>query len=147
MAMGTDNNITTGSGDDKIYGSRGHNILRGGAGDDEIFGGTGADTIYGDAGNDKIRGNEDVDTISGGADIDTLAGAQGDDVFVLDLAAQATDTDIITDFTRNGSTNNDRIRIDTARGSESTLSALLTAAGIRTAKEHKNADKYLKHNR
>ena len=136
---GSDNNITTGSGDDKIYGSRGHNILRGGAGDDEIFGGTGADTIYGDAGNDKIRGNEDVDTISGGADIDTLTGAQGHDVFVLDLAAQATDTDIITDFTRNGSTNNDRIRIDTARGSESTLSALLTAAGIRTAKEHKNA--------
>ena len=137
---GNDNNITTGSGDDKIYGSRGHNILRGGAGDDEIFGGTGADTIYGDAGNDKIRGNEDVDTISGGADIDTLTGAHGDDVFVLDLAAQATDTDIITDFTRNGSTNNDRIRIDTARGSENTLSALLTAAGIRTAKEHKNAE-------
>ena len=137
---GNDNNITTGSGDDKIYGSRGHNILRGGAGDDEIFGGTGADTIYGDAGNDKIRGNEDVDTISGGADIDTLTGAQGHDVFVLDLAAQATDTDIITDFTRNGSTNNDRIRIDTARGNENTLSALLTAAGIRTAKEHKNAE-------
>lgn len=119
----------------------GRDVLRGGSGNDHIFAhskpydsqynrglqntaeyakpdhnGTGGDTLYGDAGNDR------------------------NDVFVLGTADEG--RDIVRDFSFGSVSGarwydgtdeggNDRIRVDTATGSETTIDALKAAAQIR----------------
>ena len=57
-----------------------------------MLGGAGSDTLNGD------NGFNGADTLNGGADHDTLTGGAGNDQFVFDLAPNAADSDIITDF-------------------------------------------------
>ncbi|WP_416883539.1 Hint domain-containing protein [Marivita sp.] len=89
-------NITTGGGNDTIYGSLGNNVLDGGAGDDLVVGGGGADWIIGGTGNDVLVGGNNGnafpisgdqtatgnDTLDGGAGNDTLYGNTGSDTLL-----------------------------------------------------------------
>jgi Ca2+-binding RTX toxin-like protein len=77
-------NISGGSGGDKLTGNASRNILdgadgadtlRGGAGDDELTGGYGADSLFGEAGDDHLDSGDELgsgtpwaDKIDGGAD-------------------------------------------------------------------------------
>lgn len=89
-------NITTGGGNDTIYGGVGNNVLDGGAGNDLIVGGGGADWIIGGTGNDVLVGGNNGnslpasgdqaatgnDTLDGGAGNDTLFGNTGSDTLL-----------------------------------------------------------------
>jgi Ca2+-binding RTX toxin-like protein len=98
--------------------------LTGTVGPDVINGGTGNDTLNGLAGDDVLSGGTGNDTLIGGAGADTLTGGAGNDIFVLELTATAADA--VTDFASG-----DKIRVDTANGNETTLTALRDAADIR----------------
>jgi Ca2+-binding RTX toxin-like protein len=50
----------------------GNDTLGGGLGQDRLYGGTGNDALNGDAGNDELYGGEGSDTLNGGDDSDTL---------------------------------------------------------------------------
>ncbi len=63
-------NVTGGSGNDKIRGNNWDNVINGMSGND---------TLYGHGGEDIISGGDDHDRIYGGDDNDTLAGNDGDD--------------------------------------------------------------------
>ena len=128
-----------GAGNDILNGGAGYSYLYGGAGDDTLNGGTGYSSyLDGGAGNDIITGGDGYDDIYGGAgdDIlngrnghDDLYGGGGDDIFVLDLGGTSNDLDTVTDFS-NSTGNNDKIRVDTTNGNESSLAALKAAANI-----------------
>ena len=47
-------NVTTGSGDDFIVGSKQNNLIKAGAGDDVIYLSEGLDTVYGGEGSDTL---------------------------------------------------------------------------------------------
>ena len=78
-----------GSGNDKLDGGDGNDLLNGGEGDDKLIGGTGKDTLLGGDGDDKLYGGRDADTLTGGA---------GKDQFVFNTRGLSTDPDTITDF-------------------------------------------------
>lgn len=92
-----DDRLSGGAGDDILYGYNGNDVLQGGDDDDQLFGGSGNDRLQGGVGNDLLVG---------GSGIDTLTGGNGSDIFVFDTAAEAAyGTDLgelerITDFTR-----------------------------------------------
>ena len=84
--------IESGAGDDVVLGGNGDDSIRAGAGDDWLFGGRGDDQLEGGGGNDLIMGGEGRDRISGGDgdDLidagrgnDTVHGGAGNDVFRL----------------------------------------------------------------
>ncbi len=97
--------ITGTAGNDSITGTTGNDTIDGGAGDDTINGGAGNDSLVGGAGNDSIFGAEGVDTMVGGdgndtlngdnapfgantdADVETYDGGLGNDLFIVDNAA------------------------------------------------------------
>lgn len=92
-----------GNGNDVLKGRGGDDGLQGGNGRDKLSGGDGNDRLYGGDGIDVLRGGAGDDTLFGGAGRDRLIGGKGDDIFVLDgknLAAGASEADIIKDFTR-----------------------------------------------
>jgi Ca2+-binding RTX toxin-like protein len=65
--------VTGGSGDDKLIGNAAENELSGDYGDDEIIGGPGADRLNGDDGADRILALDNVannDTVDGGRQVD-----------------------------------------------------------------------------
>ncbi|RXT24143.1 calcium-binding protein [Rhizobium leguminosarum] len=66
------NAITTGGGNDTIFGRAGADTLSGGAGDDLIDGGDGNDALFGGEGSDQLFGRLGDDTIRGGAGDDTI---------------------------------------------------------------------------
>ena len=107
----------------QVIGDAGDNTLTGGAGDDTLWGSGGDDTIYGGDGDDTLNGRSGNDTLYGG---------DGDDIFVLNLDGTSNDLDTVTDF----GDGEDKIRVDTADGNETTLAALQTAANIRWEKAH-----------
>lgn len=90
-------NVTTGSGDDTIFGTDfinvissgvgndevsaldGDDLVNGGDGDDTLNGGLGGDTLNGGAGTDSLQGGGGNDSLMGDAAIDTLRGGDGDD--------------------------------------------------------------------
>lgn len=72
-------NVTTGSGDDLIFGNGFANILISGEGDDSVFSGDGDDVITTGAGVDDVYGGDGDDVIGGGGGADILAGGYGDD--------------------------------------------------------------------
>ena len=125
--------LNGGAGVDFIYGQTGNDTIQGGGGSDNINGDAGNDTIYGGAGdvdniygqtgNDTIYGGAGIDNINGGAGIDTMTGGGGTDYFELEITHS--EKDIVTDFARE-----DRIRVHTTAGTESTLVALKAAADI-----------------
>ncbi len=55
--------VTTGSGNDRIFGSGAANVLVGGRGDDRIFGGGGNDSLTGGPGRDWLYGDTGNDTL------------------------------------------------------------------------------------
>ncbi|MDR9760816.1 metal-binding protein [Rhizobium redzepovicii] len=69
---GSANVITTGGGNDTIWGGAGADTLNGGGGNDSINGGTGNDTLNGGEGNDVLTGDVGNDVIRGGAGDDTI---------------------------------------------------------------------------
>jgi Ca2+-binding RTX toxin-like protein len=71
-------NVTGGSGNDKLLGNSVANILDGGLGNDTLYGGLGADVLIGGDGNDVLRGDGGADRINGGAGIDRINYANSD---------------------------------------------------------------------
>ena len=68
-----------GTGDDLIYGNGGNDRLSGGQGDDTLLGGSGHDTVYGSHGDDDVRGGSGNDRLFGGIGNDRLEGGSGND--------------------------------------------------------------------
>jgi hypothetical protein len=69
-------------GDDMLFGGQDADRLVGGDGDDILYGNRGADLLEGGDGNDALYGGQDADTLSGGEGDDSLAGGLGADLFV-----------------------------------------------------------------
>ncbi|TPE53748.1 M10 family metallopeptidase C-terminal domain-containing protein [Amaricoccus solimangrovi] len=68
-------NVSGGTRDDVLRGSRGDNALSGGEGDDTLIGGDGADTLIGGTGDDVLN--------AGSGTNQRLIGGAGDDTYVL----------------------------------------------------------------
>lgn len=90
--------VYTGAGADRVWGSDGNNTIELGDGADVAFGLGGNDTIRGEGGNDDIDGGDGNDTIIGGDGNDTirggagtniLRGGDGDDIFIGGAGADA----------------------------------------------------------
>lgn len=78
--------VTTGSGNDVVYGSGAANVLNTGAGDDTLFGLIGNDTLVAGSGNDVLYGGPDNDTIDGGTGTDEASFASSPNPVVVNLA-------------------------------------------------------------
>ncbi|MFN3944118.1 MAG: hypothetical protein ACK4K7_04225 [Allosphingosinicella sp.] len=85
--------ITTGSGNDTIYGTAGADVISsgagadflfGGGGDDILDGGDGSDVLNGGDGDDLLIGGAGDDQLNGGAGADTMRGGTGNDIYLVD---------------------------------------------------------------
>lgn len=101
-----------GADNDTLFGVSDNDTLYGNEGNDALFGGTGNDVLSGDAGNDALLGGKDADSLAGGdghdflngnLGNDTLIGGLGEDKFLFDLEAGA--SDVVVDFTSEDSIN------------------------------------------
>jgi len=109
-------------------------------GSDTITGGPGTDGIYGRGGDDTLEGGGGSDLLDGGAGLDILRGGSmlvvtntGNDIFVLNLQEMPdASLAIVTDFMPG----EDKIRIDTPTGTESTLEELKLSVNIYWQTEH-----------
>lgn len=97
--------IDGGKGNDTIQGGAGKDRIKGGSGDDDIEGGDGKDYINAGSGDDTIDGGDNRDKIYMGAGADVAFGGDGNDVFVFRSEDIDGSTDLIVDFTNNGSEN------------------------------------------
>lgn len=99
------NNVLSGrAGNDSLFGAVGNDILDGGDGGDTLIGDEGSDTLYGGDGADVLVGGAGDDGLVGGLGADNISGGAGADRFVFrlgDLDANASNSDVITDFSRN----------------------------------------------
>ncbi len=94
MLRGDLNDRTPGGaigGNDIIYGGTGNDRIGGKGGNDKLYGDEGNDQVWGDDGDDLLRGGLGNDTLVG----DDFSGGNGRDTFVL---AQGEGTDTILDF-------------------------------------------------
>ncbi|MGE3612047.1 MAG: calcium-binding protein, partial [Sulfurimonas sp.] len=66
-------------GNDTVISGNGNDTLRGGEGNDTLIAGLGDDVLYGEDGNDIVRGNEGNDILYGEAGDDLLQGGKGHD--------------------------------------------------------------------
>ena len=94
------------------------NVITGGHGDDVLSGYGGHDTIHGGNRHDILNGGEGDDDLYGGDGNDTLTGGSGADRFELVLDGSR---DRVTDFSVS---QGDKIRIDTANGTEDSFQEL-----------------------
>ena len=96
--LGSFGNVGVFTGNDKIYGKGGNDIIelyagndtgiggsgddviRGGKGNDVLKGGTGLDTLNGSNGRDRLEGGDQADILKGGTDKDVLLGGDGSDL-------------------------------------------------------------------
>ena len=92
-------NVTTGDGDDTIYGNGAANVLLAGNGDDGLGGSNGNDTLDGGGGNDWVNGGKGVDIVTGGTGEDSF-GFYADDEYGTDGGVGAGNRDIIMDFSQ-----------------------------------------------
>ena len=83
------------AGDDLLIGGRGADRLAGRGGDDRLFAGAGSDVVSGWAGDDLLRGGAAADRMNGGRGRDLLEGGRGADIFAF---AGDTGADRILDF-------------------------------------------------
>jgi len=91
-------NVTGGTGNDRLLGSTGANVIRGGGGNDIASGLGGDDVLYGDAGDDNIAGGAGNDRMDGGAGLDELLGGAGADTFAFTVVAYPAERDTVDDF-------------------------------------------------
>ena len=96
--------ISSGGGDDLVFGEAGNDVLNGEAGNDLLNSGAdsdvlngdnNADTLSGEGGNDVISGGQGDDLLLGGEGNDALFGDEGHDTFVF---ASGEGVDIVFDF-------------------------------------------------
>ena len=66
--------LTTGSGANRVFARGGDDTVEGGAGNDRLRGGRGDDVLSGGAGDDRLRGGQDEDLLDGGGGDDYLNG-------------------------------------------------------------------------
>jgi Ca2+-binding RTX toxin-like protein len=71
-------------GDDYVDGGKGNDRLYGETGQDTLIGNSGNDFLNGDVGNDNLTGNSGNDFLNGGVGNDNLIGGVGDDNYVID---------------------------------------------------------------
>lgn len=64
--------LQAGEGNDRILGGGGNDFVQAGSGDDEIEGGTGDDSLSGESGKDELSGGGGADTCRGGPGADSL---------------------------------------------------------------------------
>src|SRR4029453_16065611 len=64
--------LEAGAGNDRILGGDGNDFVQGGAGDDELEGGVGDDSLSGESGNDELSGGRGDDTCRGGPGADSF---------------------------------------------------------------------------
>lgn len=77
------------TGNDKLHGGLGNDILMGFEGLDKLYGDLGDDTLYGGSGKDTLRGGAGNDVLVGGSGKDTLIGGEGSDLFVFNALAES----------------------------------------------------------
>ncbi len=75
-------NIITGDGDDVVAGNSAANHISSGAGNDILYGQKGDDILLGESGNDILRGGHGDDVLLGGTGDNILVGGTGSDSFV-----------------------------------------------------------------
>ena len=85
-------NINTGSGVDRIFGTADRNVVRSGAGNDWVSTSGGNDIVNAGAGNDTVYGSTGNDTLNGGTGNDVLVGGTGNDTLI---SGSIADRDII----------------------------------------------------
>ena len=64
--------LQAGAGNDRILGGEGNDFVQAGAGDDELEGGVGDDSLSGESGNDELSGGRGDDTCRGGPGADSF---------------------------------------------------------------------------
>ncbi|WP_429534836.1 cadherin-like domain-containing protein, partial [Pseudomonas silensiensis] len=74
-----DDSISTGAGNQFLYGHGGHDNLAAGGGDDLLYGGLGDDLLAGGDGNDTLFGEDGNDSLDGGSGYNQLFGGNGND--------------------------------------------------------------------
>jgi Ca2+-binding RTX toxin-like protein len=87
-----------------------------------LTGGTGNDSLSGLAGNDTLIGNDGDDTLDGGQGTDSLVGGAGDDLYRLDVLADA--------VTESATAGTDRVELALSAGGTYTLTAHVEHAAI-----------------
>lgn len=130
--------LSGGNGDDRIYASRGADLVSGSNGQDLLAGERGADRVFGGAGHDFLLGGNDSDLLSGDAGNDrlhgesghdTLTGGTGADDFVF---ARSGGADRITDFSGAGG---DQLILDDALWTGSRTAAQVVSGFARLTAE------------
>lgn len=64
--------LQSGTGNDRLVGGDGNDFVQAGSGDDELEGGPGDDVLRGESGNDELRGGAGDDTCRGGPGADSV---------------------------------------------------------------------------
>ena len=129
---------------DKIYGDDNANALSGSHGKDVIFGNGGNDSLNGGDDSDKLNGGAGNDRLKGDAGNDVLRGGGGADQFRFTLKPNATNVDVITDFTHGEDKIAFEDRVFTALGSAITSNefiAKLSGHAATSATQHLIYDK------
>lgn len=117
-------NVHARAGNDNITGSAGADRIYGDAGLDNLRGGVGNDSLIGGAGNDILNGGSGADSLYGDAGHDNLTGGAGADKFLFNATPNATNSDVVTDFTHAS----DKIQLQ-----NSVFTALTTTGTLATA--------------
>lgn len=105
-------NVTGGSGSDRISGNGLDNTLVGGAGDDTINGQAGDDNLLGEDGNDTLVGGAGDDDLTGGIGNDILRGGIGEDNFIFDIGKAFNKAEMGVDTLRDFKRGIDKIILD-----------------------------------
>jgi Ca2+-binding RTX toxin-like protein len=97
----SNDSITTGTGNDTLYGGPASLPIGGAAGvdgDDTLNSGSGNDVLVGGFGNDFLIGGDGDDSLAGGPGADTLFGGNGRDSFYYNNFGEGVATDALTGF-------------------------------------------------
>ncbi|MCW1917999.1 M10 family metallopeptidase C-terminal domain-containing protein [Rhodobacter sp. KR11] len=101
LLEGADLNGSGNNLDNVITGNTGENRLKGAVGNDMLYGNSGDDTLEGGVGNDQLYGGQGDDVLIGGFGIDQLHGGAGADRFVFARGHSVKEApDTILDFSR-----------------------------------------------